>query len=104
MGSEQAREAADGLFDKILSNVGIYAEFLYPSYREAAVQDLAAALTTAREQALREAAEIADRHARHAWADAEAEGQNEVCASGRNHGARAIHAAILSLLTKEPKA
>lgn len=42
------------------------------------------------------AAEIADDHATNAWAIGQREGQNDVCSSGRNHGARAIAQAIRS--------
>lgn len=43
------------------------------------------------------AARIADDHAKRAWDIASAEGQNAVCGSGRNHGARAIAQAIRSM-------
>lgn len=36
------------------------------------------------------AANLADDHARHAWDIGTMEGQNHVCSSGRNHGARHI--------------
>jgi hypothetical protein len=39
-------------------------------------------------------AKVADDHARRAWEIGAAEGQNEICSSGRNHAARAIASAI----------
>jgi hypothetical protein len=50
-------------------------------------------------------AKLADAHAINAWEIAQGEGQNDVCASGRNHGARAVATAIrdLSRSTREGK-
>ena len=39
---------------------------------------------------------VADEHAQDAWKIGNSEGQNDVCSSGRNHGARAIAKAIRS--------
>jgi len=55
----------------------------------------------ARKAALEEAAGIADDQAVRAWEIGEAEGQNAVCSSGRNHGARAIAIAIRSAIGGE---
>jgi len=40
------------------------------------------------------AAEVADDHASRAWEIGRIEGQDGICSSGRNHGARAVAAAI----------
>lgn len=55
----------------------------------------------ARKAALEEAAGIAEDHALRAWEIGEAEGQNAICSSGRNHGARAIATAIRSAVGGE---
>ncbi len=49
---------------------------------------------TAHREGMEAAAKLADAHATDAWEIAKREGQNDACASGRNHGARAIAKAI----------
>lgn len=46
-------------------------------------------------------AKVADIHASRAWEIANQNGQNDVCASGRNHSAREIATAIRALLSTE---
>lgn len=57
-----------------------------------------------RNAVIEECAAIADDHAFNAWHIAEAEGQNGVCASGRNYGGRAIAKAIRALSQGKPDA
>ena len=70
--------------------------------REAAdtIEALLKQLENARDDALEEAANVADDHAFNAWHIADAEGQNSACASGRNYGGRAIAKYIRALKGK----
>lgn len=57
-----------------------------------------AALAVALEEIGEECAKVADAHATNAWEIARLRGENAVCASGRNHGGRAIAEAIRARL------
>ena len=47
------------------------------------------------------AAEVADDHASHAWEIGRVEGQNGICSSGRNYGARAVAQAVRAILKEK---
>lgn len=54
------RDAAAAIFDVVLGDVGSYAEFGYPSYREGAIRSLTNAFAAHRRAALEEAIKACD--------------------------------------------